>query len=499
MQHVMRERELKLAIHGTFLMPDLAADGAGVVEMRDLPEQELRSTYHDTADLRLGRMGVTLRYRTGDEDGPCWTLKLRVPGLDATERDEHLLPGLPEEVPAAARDLVTAIARSEPLRPVASLLTRRRRWLLCGEGDRPLAELVEDEVSVLDGDRVVSRFRELELESRGPGLDELRPIAARLRRAGAVLAEPLPKAIRALGPRAAAPPDVSEQRFATNDPARRAVEAAIASGTSRLVVNDSGTRLGDEESLHQMRVATRRLRSDLRTLRPLVDTAWSEALREELRWLGGLLGAVRDLDVQLGRLERMAGDLLEGLAPLVETARAERVAAREALLAGLRSERYVLLLDRLIDAAHDPLVAPGADVPSATALPPLIGAAWRPLRQLASALRPEDPDERYHAVRIAAKRLRYAAELAAPGLGPRYAALAKSAAALQDLLGTAQDAVVGMARIEAATAARPDDARLAWAAGRLYEREARAREGARARFAAAWQALRQSHHRVRER
>jgi CHAD domain-containing protein len=499
MQPVIRERELKLAIHRAFLMPNLAAGGDGVVEMRDLPEQELRSTYHDTADLRLGRMGITLRYRTGDDDGPCWTLKLRVAGHDATERDEHTFREPPDEVPAAARDLVTAVVRSEPLRPVASLLTRRRRWLLIGDGDRELAELVEDDVSVLDGERVVSSFRELELESRGPGLDELRPIAARLRRAGAVLAEPLPKAIRALGPRAAAAPDVVEQRFSAGAPVRRAVEAALASGTSRLIGHDPGTRLGDPESLHQMRVATRRLRSDLRTLRPLIDTPWGEGLRDELRWLGGLLGRVRDLDVQLSRLTSMAGDLLADLGPMVERAESEREASRAELLAGLRSERYVTLIDRLIDAAHDPLVAPGPDASARSALPPLIRAAWQPLRRLAGSLRPEDPDERFHAVRIAAKRLRYASELAAPALGPDYAALARAAAGIQDLLGAAQDAVVGMHRVEELVAAHPGDARLAWAAGRLSEREVRARDAGRDGFPGAWATLRARHRRARVR
>ena len=70
-----------------------------------------------------------------------------------------------------------------------------------------------------------------------------------------------------------------------------------------IVEHDAGTRLGrDPEELHKMRVATRRLRAFLRTGRPLLDADWAEALRLELRWLGGVLGPVRDLDVLIGHL-----------------------------------------------------------------------------------------------------------------------------------------------------------------------------------------------------
>src|SRR5918996_5442083 len=102
----MRERELKLAIGDTFVLPSLVDDGSGVAAVRDLPELELGSIYHDTADLRLARSGVTLRYRIGDEGGPRWSLKLPVPGEDLSEREEISFEGSPAEIPAGARDLV---------------------------------------------------------------------------------------------------------------------------------------------------------------------------------------------------------------------------------------------------------------------------------------------------------------------------------------------------------------------------------------------------------
>jgi CHAD domain-containing protein len=474
------------------MLPNLTDDGLGVIEVADLPELDLSSTYYDTSDVRLARSGVTLRYRSGEDAGPGWTLKLRVPGLDSTQRDEFTFPGAPDSVPAEAADLVAALARSEPLRPVASLRTRRRRWMLCGDGDIPLAELVDDEVSVLDGDRVLARFRELELESRRPDLDELRPIAARLRRAGAVLAEPVAKAIRALGPRAAAPPDFADVPLTKTDPASQAVKAALAAGTRRLVLNDPATRLGDAEALHQMRVAARRLRSDLRAFGPLVDSAWAGGLRDELQWLGGLLGEVRDLDVQLEALKAIAADLLGDLSPLMVDMGERRDAARARLLQALRTDRYLILLDRLVDGIRDPLVTSNAGASCAEALPPLLADAWRRLRRRAQAVHSSDPDERYHAVRIAAKRVRYAAEAIAPAIGGRSGKapkVADRAGDLQDLLGRLQDAVVAIREVERAREGQRANAAFQFAAGRLVERESAAKADARSRFPKEWARL----------
>ena len=487
----VRERELKLAAPGSFVVPDLTDDGLGVLAMQELPELTLTSTYYDSADLRLARSGVTLRYRTGEETGSAWTLKLPVAGHDALERDEHTFQGSPDVIPLEAAELVPALVRSAPIQPVASLETRRKRWMLCGADDEALAELADDQVTVLDGTRVVARFRELELESRGPDLVALRPIANRLRRAGAVLAEPVPKAVRALGPRASAAPDVTSVEVSPDDAAAKAVQAALSAGLARLIANDPPTRLGDVEGLHQMRVATRRLRSDLRTFRPLIDERWGRGLSDELRWLGDRLGAVRDPDVQLGHLSGTAADLRPGIDPYLQRLRDRQIAGRDALLEALRSERYVGLLDRMVDAIRDPLVSDRAHRRSRGELPKLLRRAWKRLDQTASALSASDAEESYHAVRIRAKRLRYAAEAIGPALDDRAAALARLAAAaadLQDLLGTMHDAVVTRTDLHATLqeATGPD---YAFAAGRLVERCTAAVDEGRRRYPRAWKCL----------
>ena len=131
----------------------------------------------------------------------------------------------------------------------------------------------------------------------------LERIARVLAEDGATAGRAVPKLVRALGDRAEAPPDIAapETPLRATPPATPCAPPSRA-GVERMVVNDPRTRLGDVEALHQMRVATRRLRSDLRTFRPLLDPDWSESLRDELNWLGAVARRVRDLDVLLERL-----------------------------------------------------------------------------------------------------------------------------------------------------------------------------------------------------
>src|SRR5437763_1709584 len=130
---------------------------------------------------------------------------------------------------------------------------------------------------------------------------------------------------------------------------------ARSNALARIVGHDPGVRLGDDpEDVHQARVGTRRLRSDLRTFRPLLDPEWVAGLREEAGWYAGLLGEVRDVEVLMERLEHQAHGLPKedsaAVTPIVGRLAKEREAARSRLLAGMDSPRYIALLDRLSDA-----------------------------------------------------------------------------------------------------------------------------------------------------
>lgn len=315
---------------------------------------------------------------------------------------------------------------------------------------------------------------------------------ARLRAAGAKPREPTPAVARALGPRALEPPEVVPLGdLAPSDPVGAVARRTFACSVARLLEHDPRVRLGDDpEAVHEARVATRRLRSDLRTFRSLLDPDWAAGLGAELRWLGIELGAIRDTQVllallraRIARLDPEERSVAEGLlSPLVS----REDEARLALLGALRSPRYAALLDRLVDAARAPALLPDATRPAAEVLPALMIRPWRQLRAAVEALPRVPSDAALHTVRIRAKRARYAAEAAAPVVGKRASRRARALARLQDVLGAQHDAVQAIAWLrDAARGMSPEDAFVAGGLARNVRAEERA---ARAAWRRAWKA-----------
>ena len=494
----MEEVELKLALGDAFELPVLEPDTTGVAAVREHPPADLKSTYFDTTDLRLARSGITLRHRTGEGERDGWTLKLPQEESNgrgaAVVREEIYFPGDGTRPPREAVNLVTAYVRGSPLGPVARIQTQRRRWALDDEAGGELAELAADEVSVLDKRRKVVLFRELELEARALGRKGLKRIAGELAKAGASPSEPTPKLVRVLGEQAAAPPDLVPSRGpGPTDPAGEAVRAALIAGTARLVANDPATRLGHVEPLHQMRVALRRLRSDIRTFGPLVDEAWAGEVVPDLRWLGGALGAVRDQDILLERLRASAAGLEDDLGPLFESLEAARKRAHADLLKALSSKRYKGLIDTLTAAALAPALTGPADRPCAEVLPSIAWKDWKKLKKRIRATSETAPAEDLHRVRIQVKRARYAAEAIGPALGGKRAKgarrFARRAASLQDVLGANQDTVVARRTIADVLTRRPDDAAFKGAAETLFERQQELAIECRYAYPKAWEKL----------
>ena len=163
-------------------MPSLEGLAEGTTPVPCEPER-LSTTYLDTEDLRLARWGVSFRHRLGEG----WTVKLPTDDHGTLlARSEITFAGERKRPPPAAVDLVRAFIRSAELRPQTSLKTLRRRTELHDADGQLLADVVDDEVSVLEGRRIVARFRELEVEVRGD-LDPsaLDVIVDRFRQAGA--------------------------------------------------------------------------------------------------------------------------------------------------------------------------------------------------------------------------------------------------------------------------------------------------------------------------
>jgi CHAD domain-containing protein len=347
----------------------------------------------------------------------------------------------------------------------------------------------------MDGARVGERFREIEVElapelGKGRGDDVMDAVVTRLRSAGAGEAIGVPKLVRALGPRSVGAPDVEVPDLGKAPTAAEAVRRAIAASVTRLIEHDPIVRVGeDPEGVHQARVATRRLRSDLRTFASLLEPEWVGALRDDLRSLGAVLGEVRDGDVLLEELRSRVADLPEQDRRvgerLVQGLERGRDAARERLLAEMRSDTYLSLLDRLVEAARSPLVLEEeAGKPAEDVLPELVVRPWRHLKRVVEALPDEPSDEDLHEIRIRAKRTRYAAEAAAPVVGRDAAAFAKAVAGLQEVLGEHQDAVVAGAWLRDAGARA--GSRGAFVAGTLAGVERARAAAARAAWPKAW-------------
>ena len=474
------ERAVTLTAPPAFLLPNLAEDG---MEVAAPEEARLETVYHDTPDLRLARWGCGLWHRTGEG----WTLQ--VPSARGGPARRLTFAGPENRPPDEALSLVRAYVRRAPVRPVAHLSIWRRRLPLRNGAGAEVGAIVDDDVSVLQGRRVTDRFRELEVATPDGSASLLGPLVARLREAGASPTDGSPAHHRALGPTASLP-EVEPRPLPSAPTAGDVIRAAVAASVTAFLRHDPGVRLGgDPEDVHQARVALRRLRSNLRTFRGLLDREWAQGLRDEAGWLGRKLGAVRDPEVLEDRLEHEIADLDPAdrrmAAGLTERIEASIEAARTELREAIDSDRYLDLVESLLDAAREPRLLPEAARPARDVLPGLARKPWRQLRRAALELPHAPPDDELHQLRILAKRARYAAEAVAPAAGQDATRFARRAARLQTVLGEHQDSVVARAWLRAAAGA----GRRAFVAGLLFGIEEGHGREARRVWPKAWRKL----------
>lgn len=292
-----------------------------------------------------------------------------------------------------------------------------------------------------------------------------------------------------------------------------ALSSVLATATTAIRDNEPGSRQGSAiEHVHQMRVATRRIRAYLKAARPALDPGSADSLRADLAGLAGALGQVRDLDVMIDRMHSEATALGEpdtaALERLIGQLDRERKRARRALIAELDRPDFTTMLAELERAAADPPVAdPWAD------LAELARREWRRLARgrakMVAKYADSAPDHDLHALRILGKRARYSAELltasgksggAAGGNGkvgqPAVKRFLAALADLQEILGNHQDATVLEDRLRATVSAQSTDRRAAGAdtaaalaAGRVIEGCRRRRLEARAAYPGAWEAV----------
>ena len=281
--------------------------------------------------------------------------------------------------------------------------------------------------------------------------------------------------------------------MAAGEAALVVVRAPIA----RFLVLEPAARKGvDPEAIHDMRVSGRRIRTAIRVFRGVIPE-WAENLRTELRWMGSVLGDVRDLDVQRSRLWESGEDIEAAdravLHALDDAFVARREPAHAALIESLDSTRFERLRTELVGFAREPgLSSAEAQRPIAELAPTLVTPRYRSMRRAGSSLGADSSPAKLHAFRIRCKRVRYVIEFVAPLYGEPAESLTRRLIRLQDLLGDLHDAELGELRLRE-LAKNPDTElppNAPFVLGRLSERSARRARKLRRRFPKAFIATR---------
>ena len=267
------------------------------------------------------------------------------------------------------------------------------------------------------------------------------------------------------------------------------VIAALVTAVERLMLHDAEIRRGtdDPEAIHDARVAVRQFRSHAASLSSVLDVDAIAPPVEQLGTFARALGAVRDLDVFLEDLAAESADVPEAIraeaARIASAVALERAVALEALRRSMDAPEHAHLQRTLMSIAVDPPLRRPAHAPDPAVV---MSSVWKALARRAGTAGRSSPDPVLHALRIRAKRVRYAAEALAPFVGDRASTFAKSAARLQDVLGRHQDSVVAIDKLSAVAATDPT---LAFPAGWIGAGRERVRAETRGTWPDAWRSL----------
>lgn len=364
-QHL--EVEAKFSVSESTEIPDLT----GIHGVTDIDQSEvhnLSAVYFDTEDLRLTRAKITLRRRTGGNDAG-WHIKF--PGtFGRTEVRAGLdEPGSDDTTPPPALlGHVRALIQGRPLHPIAEVANERHVFYLKNEQGDIVAEFCDDHVSTVchlpGGARKQWREWEFELaeqlgEEEG-GWQLLTSATDVLTGAGAFVSDSPSKLVSALGDAIRYAPTPPEKATLPEDDPAHAVLAAIEANVNKIMEYDPKVRADEWDSVHQMRVATRELRSHMQTFEGILGGEDYLQLEKELKLLATILGRARDAEVIEERLASLidteVGDAVdeETTKDLLEDLSSDYRREHTRVIAALDNERYAQLLQSLEDLLVNP-------------------------------------------------------------------------------------------------------------------------------------------------
>ena len=423
--------------------------------------RRLVDVYVDTEDWRIGRGGYVLRVRrrAGRVETTLKDLSTATKGLRRRLEVTQALPesgmqGLDRAGEVGWR--VEALAGGRPLKQVLEVRTRRRPFDLAIHGERVGELALDDTVIAVGHERRRLRLTRVEVEVQPAWVDAMQPFVERLRRECGLQPATLSMfeaGLMAAGLSIPGPPDLGPTGVCPASTLGELAYRVLRKDASAMLAHVPGTRLGEDiEALHQMRVATRRMRAGLDMFADVLPVR-AGRLRAELGWLAALLGEVRDLDIQLGRFddwtEEMPGDHREALDELADLLAGHRMQSRRALLEALDSRRYERLVSGLVAMLEQgPSSRSRAGrMPAVTAMPALIGEQHRAARKAARRAKRTGAATDYHRLRIRCKRLRYSLEFASGLYDGELRGFVRQMTRLQDALGSMQDAEVASSRL----------------------------------------------------
>ncbi|MGE0057600.1 MAG: CHAD domain-containing protein [Dehalococcoidia bacterium] len=458
MSQDVTERELQFETH------DLeAVDGwirsqprHAQLSFRSTGEKIQHDTYFDTTDWAIYRGGYSLRVRRRGEAAEA-TLKALGKAKNGFHSRREITQRLPDaagawETAGEVTTRVQAMTAGKPVRPLFEIVNRRRTVAIERDGVE-LAEISLDDAQILVDGTARRTFARVEIEeSTAGGLEQAESFIEALREAGGLLPTDTSKFELGLVTAELQAGQGFDLGYVVLSPEASSGEYAYAllrKLFTAMLNHEPGTRLGeDPEELHDMRVATRRLRAAMSTFRDVLPARF-ERMRAELKWIAGCLGEVRDVEVQLEWLEaiqRQSGwEDATAVGPLIEERRERWSVERTRLLEALNSERYRALVDDLTAMLRE-----GDEGQGAAAAPvrqygrKVLRKRHRQFKREVSDLTPESDPHLYHLARIRAKKLRYAAEALTEVYGEPVTGLVTAIKAAQDLLGEHQDKAVAI-------------------------------------------------------